>query len=247
VSGPGWLNNSFAVVMAAVAVYSAGRLGAARAWSRPTHVDIDISHILMGTAMAGMLASGIDPVPNGVWEVVFAVLASYFVVRCYRFIGEHGVEGEDEDHVHHLSHYLTHLVMAGSMLYMYSAAVPAPAGTSGSGMAMGAATGTTADFVLLPLGFLLVLLASGVWELDGIQRFSSGRRPRDESEMALAAARPRSLIAAPDGSMDRPGTGVGGLRRATDRSGTRWLAPRLEATCHIAMCITMGFMLILML
>ena len=245
-SGPGWLNNSFAVVMVVVAVYSAGRLGAARAWSRPTHVDIDISHVLMGTAMAGMLTSGIDPVPSGAWEVVFAVLATYFVVRCFRFVGEHGVEGEDEDHVHHLSHYLTHLVMAGSMLYMYSAAVPAPAGTSGAGMAMGAATGTTADFVLLPLGFLLVLLASGVWELDGIQRFSSGRRPRDGSEVARAAL-PPSLVVPEAGAMDGRGTAVRALRRATDRSGTRWLAPRLEAICHIVMCITMGFMLILML
>jgi len=247
VSGPGWLNNSFAAVMAVVTVYSVCRLGAAWAWSRPTHVDIDISHVLMGTAMAGMLASGIDPVPSGAWEVVFAVLAAYFVLRCYRFIGEHGVEGEDEDHVHHLSHYLTHLVMAGSMLYMYSAAVPAPAGSSRVGMAMGAATGTTADFVLLPLGFLLVLFASGVWELDGIQRFSPGRRPRDEAELVLASSHTPSPMAQQDGSTDGPGTGLRAERRATDRSDSRWLAPRLEAASHIAMCITMGFMLILML
>jgi len=246
VAGPGWLNNSFAAVMAVVAVYSAGRLAAARAWSRPTHVDIDISHVLMGTAMAGMLA-GIYPVPTGAWEVVFSVLAAYFVFRCYRFIGEHGVEGEDEDHVHHLSHYLTHLVMAGSMLYMYSAAVPGPDGSIRAGMAMGAATGTTADFALLPMGFLLVLFASGVWELDGIQRFSPGRRPGAEAELVLASARLPSPMAEPDGSIDGPGTEARAPGRAMDRSGSRWLAPRLEAGCHIAMCITMGFMLILML
>jgi hypothetical protein len=247
VSGPSWLNNSFAAVMAVVAVYSACRLGAARAWSRPTHVDIDISHVLMGTAMAGMLTAGINPVPRGAWEVVFSVLAGYFVLRCYRFIGEHGVEGQDEDHVHHLSHYLTHLVMAGSMLYMYSAAVPGPAGSSRTGMAMGAATGTTADFVLLPLGFLLVLFASGVWELDGIQRFSPGGRPPDEAELMLVSVRLPSPPAEPDGSIDGPGSVARAVGRATDRSGSRWLAPRLEAGCHIAMCITMGFMLTLML
>jgi hypothetical protein len=27
----------------------------------------------------------------------------------------------------------------------------------------------------------------------------------------------------------------------------RWLAPRIEAGCHVAMCVTMGFMLVLML
>ena len=242
-SGPAWLNDSFAVVMAVVAVYSAGRLGAAKAWSRPTHVDIDLSHVLMGTAMAGMLVAEINPIPAGVWEVVFALLAAYFVVRCYRFIGEHGVEGEDEDHVHHLSHYLTHLVMAGSMLYMYRAAVPAPGGSPRAGMAMGPATGTTADFVLLPLGFLLVLFASGVWELDGIQRFSPGQQ-RDRGELVLAST-PHLPIATRDGVTEASDRGVRSGRR--DRSGRRWLAPRLEAVCHIAMCITMGFMLILML
>jgi hypothetical protein len=26
-----------------------------------------------------------------------------------------------------------------------------------------------------------------------------------------------------------------------------WLAPRLEGACHVAMCVTMGYMLVLML
>ena len=37
---------------------------------------------------------------------------------------------------------------------------------------MGAARGTTADFVLLPLVFILVLFDSGIWELDGVGRFA---------------------------------------------------------------------------
>lgn len=242
-ASPPWLDDSFAAVMALVAVYSLGRLSAARAWSRPTHADVDVAHVLMGTAMVGMLVSGLDPVPHGVWEVVFTGLAVWFVVRCVRFIAERGVEGQDEDHVHHLSHYLTHLVMACSMLYMYLAA-PTPPPVRGGGMAMGAATGTTTDFVGIPLVFIMVLFASGVWELDGIERFA----PRPA---------PSSLVIAGGGSEEGSGSSDDGTagsslsssdrRDPGGRDAGRWLAPRLEAACHIAMCVTMGFMLVLML
>ena len=230
-ASPPWLDDGFAALMATVALYSLGRLVAARSWSRPTHPDVDLAHVLMGTAMVGMLVSALDPVPHGVWEAVFAVLALWFVGRCFRFVTEHGVEGRDEDHVHHLSHYLTHLVMACSMLYMYLAA-PSPRPGFGGGMAMGAATGSTADFVGLPLLFLSVLLVSGVWELDGIGRFT----PRPAAMALTAAGAPGAGRTGPPGTSDT----------ARD-DGPRWLAPRLEAGCHIAMCVTMAFMLVLML
>jgi len=79
VTNPGWLNDIFAAVMLVVAIYSAGRLVAGRAWSRPTHRDVDVAHVLMGTAMSGMLVSDLNPVPNGAWEVVFSLLAVWFV------------------------------------------------------------------------------------------------------------------------------------------------------------------------
>ncbi len=242
-ASPAWLDDSFAAVMAAVAVYSLGRLVAARAWSRPTHPDVDLAHVLMGTAMVGMLVSDLDPVPHGVWEVVFVVLALWFVWRCYRFVADHGVEGRDEDHVHHLSHYLTHLVMASSMLYMYLAA-PSPSPGSGGSMAMGAATGSTADFVGLPLLFLVVLFASGVWELDGIERFGPRAAP-----MALSVAGATRGVGPTGPAGSRPG-GPATVSEPRDQGGPAagpWLAPRLEAGCHIAMCVTMGFMLVLML
>ena len=90
-------------------------------------------------------------------------------------MARHGFKGRDDDHVHHLSHYATHEVMALAMLYMYLAA-PARSGALANGaMPMSGATGTAADFVGLPLLFLIVLLSSGVWELDGIERLSPTR------------------------------------------------------------------------
>ncbi len=244
VSGTTWLNDFFAGLMLAVAAYSLGRLVASRVWARPTHHDIDLAHILMGTAMAGMLSSSLDLVPSGFWEVVFTVLGGYFVVRCYRFVYEHGVEGEDEDHGHHLSHYLTHLVMAAAMLYMYLAAAPSSA-ASGGGMAMGAATGTTADFVAIPVVFLVVLMASGVWEIDGIDRFAPAAYVGRESTLAtMAGPVPTAAEAAPPPGAEPD---VAHPQSRVPAAPGRWLAPRIEAGCHVAMCVTMGFMLVLML
>jgi hypothetical protein len=238
-----WLDDAFAGVMAAIALYSLGRLVAARVGRRPTHLDVDAAHVLMGTAMAGMLVPSLGTLSTGVWALVFAALAGWFVWRCYLFVNQHGVEGRDEDHVHHLSHYLTHLVMSGSMLYMYLAATPV-ATRSGGGTMMAGATGTTTEFVGLPLLFLVVLFASAIWELDGIERFAPIRPPRapvaptPTPALAPAGAGVNGTFA---GQVAEPGEGGSSGRRAP------WLAPRLEAACHIVMCVTMGYMLVLLL
>jgi len=245
-SGPTWLADFFASVMILVAAYSAGRLLAAWRWSRPTHRDTDITHIVMGTAMAGMLVSAVNPIPTLVWEFVFVVAALWFLWRCYGFTARHGLNGRDEDHVHHLSHYVTHVVMALAMLYMYLAASPTTGSSAGGEMGMTGASGATADFVGLPLLFLCVLLASAVWELDGAGQWSpSWTEPRKAMPVVQLAG-----SASPVGSADRP---VGTLapddaeEAISGDPSRRWLAPGLKAACHVAMCVTMGYMLIVML
>lgn len=245
-SGPDWLDNSFAAVMVVVAVYSLGRLVAARAWSRPTHLDVDAAHVLMGVAMAGMLTATLNPIPDGAWEAVFAGVALWFVWRCWRFVARHGVEGRDEDHVHHLSHYLTHLVMASAMFYMYLVATKGVGASKHAGMAMNGATGAAADFVGIPLFFVMVLFASGIWELDGVQRFSPAFAERIGPELVVVATGVPVPVPPDGGGMEVASSvddscPVGDLPQRSP-----WLAPRLEAGCHVAMCITMGYMLILM-
>src|SRR5580704_12864130 len=127
--------------MLMVAAYSVGRLVAARAWSRPIHRDVDVAHVFMGMAMAGMLVADLNPIPSGVWEFVFSALAVWFVWRCYQFLVNRGGETHYHEHVHRLSRRVIHLVMSLAMLYMYMAMVPSEARSGGS-MAMGAATGT---------------------------------------------------------------------------------------------------------
>jgi Domain of unknown function (DUF5134) len=237
VTNPGWLNDIFAAVMIAVAAYSAGRLAAASRWSRSTHRDVDIAHILMGTAMAGMLVSDLNPLPAGFWEAVFSVLAVWFIWRCYQFVRDPRTGLGYDQNVHRLSRRLIHLVMSLAMLYMYLAAVPTAVGSGGS-MAMGAATGATANFVLLPLAFIVALLASAIWELDRLGHWSAPGAIEDRATPVLAS------VGASSAAASKPSHDI--VERE-DESGGPWLAPRLEGVCHIAMCVTMGYMLILML
>ena len=236
-TNPGWLNDIFATVMVVVATFSACRLVAARRWSRPTHQDVDVAHILMGTAMAGMLVSDLNFLPNGIWEVVFSVLAFWFVWRCYEFVRDPATGLGHDRHVHRLSRRLIHLVMSLSMLYMYLAAVPTAVGSGGS-MAMGAATGATTNFVLLPLVFIAALCASAMWELDRIGHLSSSRASEHKTSSvsaSLGSGFPTAPVNSDAGDADG------------DDTNASWLAPRLEGAAHIAMCVTMGYMLILML
>lgn len=243
-SNPQWLDDFFAGLMMAVALYSAGRLVASRAWARPTHRDVDVAHVLMGVSMAGQLVSDLNPIPNGVWEVVFTLLSAWFVWKCYDFLRHPGVDSRYDDHVHRLSRRLIHLVMALAMLYMYLAAVP---GEIGTGMAMGTATGTTADFLLVPMIFIVALLASAIWQLDSIGRFAPLTGTRPPTHVLTPVGRAASAAAeeprATEASMTEPGVGI-----SSDRApASRWLAPRLEAGAHIVMSITMAYMLVLML
>ena len=153
-SDPVAILDLFAAVMLAVAVYCAARVILVRRMHRTLHYDVNAAHVLMGTAMAGMLAPSLKVLPNPAWETVFSVLALWFAWRSVTFIARRGVTGRSPDRVYGVSHYLTHLVMSCSMLYMYLAGVPASAERV-VGMTMGPAPGTS-DFVALPLFFIVV-------------------------------------------------------------------------------------------
>jgi Domain of unknown function (DUF5134) len=244
VSNPHWLNDIFAGLMVAVAAYSAGRLIAARVWSRPTHRDIDVAHILMGVSMAGQLVSDLNPISSGVWELVFSVLAGWFLWRCYEIVKNPSIDTRYHDYAHRLSRRLIHLTMALAMLYMYLAATPPEVGSGGS-MAMGAATGTTADFVFIPMIFIFALLASAIWQMDAIGRWSpSAIQARRAPALASVGTVSSSAIGQDRASAMSAGeVGTDGA----EPPPAPWLAPRLEGVAHIVMVTTMAYMLVLML
>jgi hypothetical protein len=119
-SGPGWLAGIFAALMLTVAAYCAGRLVAARRWRRPTELDTDGAHVVMGVAMAGMLVSGLRSFPAPLWEGVFAAGAAWFGYQALR------ARRTAPATPWRCPHPAPHLVECAAMLFMLLA-VPASA------------------------------------------------------------------------------------------------------------------------
>ena len=117
-AAPAWLTGIFAALMLTVAVYCVGRLVAARRWRRPTEVDTDVGHVLMGVAMAGMLVARLRVLPAAAWEAVLAVGAAWFAcaANCGPAAAPRPARGA-------ACTRLPHLVECAAMLYMF--AVPA--------------------------------------------------------------------------------------------------------------------------
>jgi uncharacterized protein DUF5134 len=215
--GPAWLTAIFAAASLAVAVYCAGRLVVARRGHRPTELDTDGAHVIMGVAMAGMLVSGLRTLPSTIWEVVFASAAVWFGYRMLQ--ARRGAQSSPW----RSSHPLPHLVECAAMVFMFLI-LPAAAGAATSSVSM-TMTATESRFSFLTLPLAVYLFGYVVWLGDRVTLHV-----------------PALAIAAPAGDT-RPAIGSGSGFVATQS----YLAPRCAAICKITMGITMGYMLILML
>lgn len=219
-ASPAWLTAIFAAASLAVAVYCAGRLVVARRGHRPTELDTDGAHVIMGVAMAGMLVSGLRTLPSAIWEVVFAAAAVWFGYRMLQ--ARRGAQSSPW----RSSHPLPHLVECAAMVFMFLI-LPAAAGaaTGSTSMTM---TATESRFSFLTLPLAVYLFGYVVWLGDRVTLHAP----------ALA------LATAPASAGPRPGYGSGS---PSPEAAHPYLAPRCAAICKITMGITMGYMLILML
>ena len=272
---PAWILDAFAALMLTVAVVSAARLGVARPWPRAdADADVDVSHLLMGIAMAGTLAAGLHTLPDTAWEVVFGVLAVWFAGRVVREVRGHGTRLLAE------GHHLPHLVHSVAMLYMFLALTAPRAAGGGAGMAGLAASSGTMPVLRLPtlaLLFAFVLIGFVVSDLDRLSRPAARPRYRPArtgfapSGVALAGAAamtagtgsvasPSPAESAPPGlSLPEPARPEPArpepalpepARPATAPPATppgRLLTPGVARGCRIAMGVTMAFMLIIMI
>ena len=71
-----------------------------------------------------MLVPRWNILPDGLWEVVFAVLAVWFARMAMQPLRGHGIRRLSSVNVHQVSHYTIHLVMSCAMLYMYWLGMP---------------------------------------------------------------------------------------------------------------------------
>jgi Domain of unknown function (DUF5134) len=260
---PAWILDIFAALMLVVAAISAARLVEARPWQHGSaFLDTDVAHLLMGIAMAGMLASSLTTLSNGAWVVIFAVLTAWFALRVVvdaRASGVRALAG---------GHCAPHLVHSAAMVYMFAAiAVPA---SGGSGMAgMGGASGTQSlRYPTLAFVFALILIGYSIWDLDQLSGSRYSTAPVRASLARVAVAVPAMAGAEPAiaASPGPQATGVvaadgvpsgaapaeaAGPRTAGSGGGSNaagiLFSPATTVGCRVAMGVTMALMLFLMI
>jgi hypothetical protein len=239
VTGPPWLAGLLAALMIVTAAYCVSRLIIARTRRRPDERDVDLVHTVMGVAMAGMLVSWLNPLPDGVWAVMFGAGTGWFGWRAWRARrGRQGrTDGSNSDQSPH-RHHVPHLVMCGAMVYMLLAAGAVTSATH-PGMALGGSS-AAGRFPLLALVLAVFMVGYVMWQADRLPALARPSTPR------TAPARTLALAAVPaDG-----GQAAQTDEATSDRPASpapRALSPRLAACCQIAMAVTMGYMLVLML
>ena len=247
-AGPSWLAAALAAVMIATAIYCAGRLAAARLWRRTTEVDADAVHAAMGVAMAGMLLSRLSPLPVTAWEAVFGASAAWFAYRAVRSSLRRNTAGSRW----RCSHPVAHLVESAAMVYMLAVLPGSWPGWPGRAMAMPGMGGglAAAGGSLSALAVILALFMIGyvLWTADHLGALvrataaATSGAARDQSGTPAVAAGPSGAA----GAGDATGAAGAALPVLAHRPGGPWLAPRLAACYKIAMGLTMGYMLILM-
>jgi len=267
---PGWLLGIFAAIMLLVSALSAARLATARPWHTAAvrdSTDIDVAHLLMGIAMAGMLTASLATLPSGAWIAVFAVLTAWFAWRVTADVRAEGARAFAA------GHHTPHLMHSAAMTYMFCALTPASASAAGgmSGMSGGSGSAGTLAQPTLALVFALILAGYAVWDIDQITP-PSGHRPLAWTGLGAAAAGAPAVAAAGNipataipAAHDRipetasafaagtataklpPGPGMPSGPTALGRVSGEILAPQVAVGCRIAMGVTMAFMLIIMI
>jgi hypothetical protein len=233
-SEPSWLAGAFAAVMILTAAYSASRLALSRLRGRATEFDADALHAVMGAAMAGMLVPRLNVLPGSVWLVIFGMGAAWF--------GWHAVRAQGlRASGHSPGRFpVPHLIECVAMLYMLLPLHGSRPAHGGAGMAMaGMATSAApaGSFPALAVVLALFMLGYIVWTTD---RLAALARARTTPALARTAMPPRDA----DGAASTPAGA--GTRHGSQADGAV-LAPTLAACGKLAMSITMGYMLILML
>ena len=259
---PAWILDIIAALMLVVAAVSAARLVAARPWQQGSVIlDTDVAHLLMGIAMAGMLAASLTTASNTAWEVIFGLMTAWFAVRVVldaRASGVRALAG---------GHCAPHLVHSAAMLYMFLAIKMSGTGMSGGMSGMSGGSGSmTLDHPTLAFIFALILAGYTIWDLDQM----SGRRySLGASRVALAGAgavKVPAMAAAESGSGALPASPAAGAdsqpavhgQAIHDHAGhgtaggggaggasAYLLSPAVTVGCRIMMGVAMAFMLII--
>jgi hypothetical protein len=250
-AGPSWLAGILAAVMILTAAYSASRLAISRLRRRATEPDTDALHAAMGAAMAGMLVPRLNVLPNGVWAAVFGIAAAWFGWHAVRTRGPVTAAGSPS------RFRVPHLIECVTMLYMLLSVHGSRSTHGGKAMAgMGPSVGPAGSFPVLAVVLALFMLGYIVWTTDGLTSLARARTMRAGPGRNLDHPSPAAGVGGPHhppregpshAAGEAPGTPATTRTRGGDRADRLVLAPGFAACGKLAMSITMGYMLILML
>ena len=224
---PAWLTGSFAALMLTVATYCAGRLAVTRRWQRPTELDTDAGHVLMGLAMAGLLVARLRILPAATWEAVFAAGTAWFAWQLVKS------RRRTAPASWRCLHPAPHLVECAAMLYMFFAATPLTARAAAAGM-----TG------LAPSRFSVLALLMALFMVGYVVRVAD-RLPLRAPALAMVPASPAPVATLTPPDIPAPAA-TPAPADDVPTTARPYLAPRCAALCKIAMGLTMAYMLVLM-
>lgn len=160
VTGPGWLVESLAALMLATALYCVAHLIASWVHARDAEPDVDLMHVAMGVAMAGMLVAAFDHHANVDFGLGFAGCATWFAVR--------GVGDLVHRHTgRRTRHHGQHVIACATMVYMFAGSSAPVAQAHASIPAMHHATDpvVASQPSIAALGLTVVLLCCAGWNV----------------------------------------------------------------------------------
>jgi len=216
----------FGVLMLGVAAYCLSLLVTAARVRRAPGRDVELSHVAMGLAMAGMFVPAWAFGPSTVWELVFLGFLIWFVVRSFQSISFFGL---------HVPHTAIHALMGFAMLLMYW--FPRGSTSGAMSMSMGSAGSRMDPGLALVVAF--ALFASAIFTVASPNRGAThygthcagGRRPAPPPIEGQVEEGQVATLTAP------VTTGVGGILGR----------PSLVDASHVVMSVAMGLMLLLMI
>ena len=213
-ASPAWLYYAFGVAMIVVAAYGAVLLALGVATRRTSGWDVDVAHTFMGVAMAGMFVSTWSFGPGALWELVFAGLATLFLVRSAQSILRFGL------HVPHESIHAIRLRNGADALVRCRTGRRA---VDVDGPCLVNTNRSRPHRARVPHTGLCCLHARFTGEGHLPSRIAHAMRGRRRNERRERRGPSRVV-----------------------RCGAVIAAPMLEDVSHVAMCVAMAFMLILM-
>ncbi|MGH8980474.1 MAG: DUF5134 domain-containing protein [Acidimicrobiales bacterium] len=220
---PAWLYYLFAATMLAIAGYCLALLVLGAVARRTAGWDVELAHLVMGLSMAGMFVGGWAFAPNQMWECLFAALVVWFVLRAGRSVLSYGL---------HLPHTAVHASMSFAMLLMYWFPMDMGLVSSHSAGIAGTAVSARPDPGLM-LVLAVLFLASAVTTI------ASGHHGAAILGTHHAPTATRTVVLAGAGGHSQPLAVVLQVEDVLVR-------PRLLDGSHVAMCLAMAFMLVLM-